>query len=128
RSDARSRALPYALHAAVGAVIWLAAVQVAARILPIETRLQIAALGIPVIVFGAAAAWVIRRPRPEALMQRADTRLGLKERLSTAWERREASGGMDALLRQDALHHADQERLVRAFPIRVNRRELGVLA
>ena len=128
RSDARSRALPYVLHAAVGSAIWLAAVQVATRISPIETRLQLAALGIPVILLVAVAAWVIRRPRPETLMQRADTRLGLKERLSTAWERREAVGAMDSLLRQDALHHADRDRLERAFPIRVNRRELGVLA
>jgi hypothetical protein len=55
-------------------------------------------------------------------------RLGLKERLSTAWERREVNSTMDALLRQDALHHADRDLLQRAFPIRLNRRELGVLA
>jgi hypothetical protein len=109
-------------------VIWLAGVLLVARILPIETRLQVAAVGIPVIVFGVAAAWVIRRPRPDTLMRRADLRLGLKERLSTAWERREATGAMDALLRHDALHHAERDQLERAFPIRVNRRELGVLA
>jgi hypothetical protein len=128
RSDARSRTVPYALHAAVGAVIWLAAVQLAVRVTPIESPIQLAALGIPMIVALVAIAWAIRRPRPDALMQLADVRLGLKERLSTAWERREANGAMDALLRQDALHHADRDLLKGAFPIRVNRRELGVLA
>ncbi len=128
RSDARSRAVPYALHAAVGAVIWLAAVQLAVRVTPIESGFQLAVLGIPVILAFVAIGWAIRRPRPHVLMQLADVRLGLKERLSTAWERREANGAMDALLRQDALQHADRDILEHAFPIRVNRRELGVLA
>jgi hypothetical protein len=128
RSDARSRAVLYALHAVLGAVIWLAAVQLAARVVPLETGFQVAALGIPVIIALVAVAWLIRRPRPDVLMQMADVRLGLKERLSTAWERREVNGAMDALLRQDALHHADRDLLERAFPIRLNRRELGVLA
>jgi hypothetical protein len=35
---------------------------------------------------------------------------------------------MDELLRLDALQHADRARLGRAFPIRINRREVGVLA
>jgi chemotaxis protein histidine kinase CheA len=35
---------------------------------------------------------------------------------------------MDDLLRRDALEHADGDRLARAFPIRINRREVGVLA
>jgi hypothetical protein len=128
RSDARSRAVPYALHVVVAAVIWLAAVQLAARVVPLETGFQVAAVGIPVIIAVAAVAWLVRRPRPDVLMQTADLRLGLKERLSTAWERREVNGAMDALLRQDALHHADRDLLQRAFPIRLNRRELGVLA
>jgi hypothetical protein len=128
RSDARSRAVPYALHAAVGAAIWLAAVQLAARVVPLETGFQLAALGIPVIIALVAVAWLVRRPRPDVLMQMADLRLGLKERLSTAWERREVNGAMDTLLLQDALHHADRDLLKRAFPVRLNRRELGVLA
>jgi hypothetical protein len=128
RSDVRARAMPYALHAAVGAVIWVAAVELAVRVTAIETRVQLIFVGIPVIVALAAVAWLVRRPRPDVLMQIADVRLGLKERLSTAWERREEKGAMDALLRQDALVHADRDRLRRAFPIRLRRRELGVLA
>ena len=128
RSDARSRAVPYVLHAALGAAIWVAAVLVVARITPIGTRLQLVWLGIPVIFAAAAVAWTIRRPRPDMLMQLADLRLGLHERLSTAWERRAASGVMDGLLRQDALQHAERDQLKRAFPIRVSRREASVLA
>ena len=128
RSDARSRAVPYVLHAALGAAIWVAAVQLVARITPIETRLELAWLGIPVIVAVAAFAWIVRRPRPDSLMQRADLRLGLHERLSTAWERRGANGVMDGFLREDALLHAERDRLERAFPIRVSRREASVLA
>jgi len=128
RSDARSRAVPYVLHAALGAAIWVAAVLVVARITPIETRLQLAWLGIPVIFAAVAVAWTVRLPRPDMLMQRADLRLGLHERLSTAWERRAASGVMDGLLREDALQHAERDRLKHAFPIRVSRREASVLA
>jgi uncharacterized protein YoxC len=120
--------MPYALHAAVGAVIWVAAVELAVRVAPIETSIQLAAVGVPVIVAFVAVAWLIRRPRPDVLMQTADVHLGLKERLSTAWERREENGAMDALLRQDALVHADRDLLKRAFPVRLSRRELGVLA
>jgi hypothetical protein len=61
-------------------------------------------------------------------MSVADQRLGLKERLSTAWERRASTGMMDDLLRRDALQHADRAPLTRAFPIRINRREVGILA
>jgi hypothetical protein len=128
RSDARSRALPYLLHALLGAAIWVALVLLAARVVPIEARLQPAALGISVILAAAALAWFVIRPRPDALMQRADMRLGLQERLSTAWERRGADGAMDGFLRQDALRHAERDRLKKAFPVRINRREGAAVA
>ncbi|MHB8612091.1 MAG: hypothetical protein ACYDAL_06630, partial [Candidatus Dormibacteraceae bacterium] len=128
RSDARSRAVRYTLHAALGAAIWVAAVQLVARIMPIETRFQIAWLGIPVIFAAVAVAWTVRRPQPDRLMQLADVRLGLHERLSTAWERRAANGVMDGFLREDALRHAERDRLKHAFPIHVSRQEAGVLA
>ena len=120
--------MPYLVHAALGAAIWIAAVQVVARVVPVERRIQVAALGIPVVLVVVAIAWIARRPRPDVLMQMADLHLGLKERLSTAWERRSADGMMDGLLRQDALQHALRDRLVRAFPIRINRREAWAVA
>ncbi len=126
-SDARSSALSYLVHAALGVSIWFATVQVAARVVPVERRIQLAALGIPVVLAAVAIAWIATRPRPDALMQSADVHLGLKERLSTAWERRAAHGVMDDLLRQDALQHALRDRLVRAFPIRISRREAGAV-
>ena len=128
RFDIRSSAATYVLHAVLAAAIWLAAVQVLARMVPLEGEVQLAALGIPVVLAGTAVAWIVMRPRSELLMQRADLRLGLKERLSTAWERRALAGSMDDLLRRDALQHAERERLGRAFPIRLNRKEAGVLA
>jgi hypothetical protein len=128
RSDARSRALPYLLHAALGAAAWVAIVLLAARIVPLEPRVQAVALGISVIVAAAGIAWLVIRPRPDALMQRADVRLDLKERLSTAWERRGATGALDDLLRQDALRHAERDRLKKAFPVHVNRREAAAVA
>src|SRR6202022_91018 len=64
---------------------------------------------------------------PELLRRAADVRLGLKERLSTAWERRGAGGTMDELLRRDALQHAGLARLGQAFPVRINRREAAAL-
>jgi chemotaxis protein histidine kinase CheA len=119
--------LSYLLHAALGAAIWFATVQVAARVVPVERRIQLTALGIPVVLAAVAIAWIARRPRADVLMQVADVHLRLKERLSTAWERRAAHGVMDDLLRQDALQHALRDRLVRAFPIRINRREAGAV-
>lgn len=119
--------MSYLAHAALGAAIWFATVQVAARVVPVERRIQLTALGIPVVLAAVAIVWIARRPRPDVLMQVADVHLGLKERLSTAWERRGANGVMDDLLRQDALQHALRDRLVRAFPIRINRREAGAV-
>jgi len=119
--------LPYLLHAALGVAIWFATVQVAARVVPVERRIQLAAIGVPVVLAAVAIAWIATRPRPHVLMQLADVHLGLKERLSTAWERRAADGAMDGLLRQDALQHALRDRLVRAFPIRISRREAGAV-
>jgi hypothetical protein len=116
------------IHATLGAAGWIGAVLLITRLVPFERRVQLAVLGIPVMLATAATAWILSRPGPGALMRRADQRLGLKERLSTAWERRASSGLMDELLRRDALEHAQRDRLARAFPIRISRRELGVLA
>jgi chemotaxis protein histidine kinase CheA len=116
------------VHAAVGAGAWVGAVLLITRLVPFERRPQLAVLGIPVMLSVAAIAWLASRPGPGALMSVADQSLGLKERLSTAWERRASSGPMDDLLRRDALQHAERARLARAFPMRINRREVGVLA
>lgn len=116
------------IHAVLAAAIWFAGVQLLARVVPLERADRLAALGIPVVLAGTAIVWIVKRPRTELLMQRADLRLGLKERLSTAWERRALAGTMDDLLRSDALQHAQREQLSHAFPIRMNWKELGVLA
>lgn len=128
RSDARSSVPRFFVHAAVGAGIWVGAVLLITRLVPFERRLQLALLGVPVMLAVAATAWLASRPGPGLLMSLADQSLGLKERLSTAWERRASSGLMDDLQRLDALQHAKRARLARAFPMRVNRREVGVLA
>jgi hypothetical protein len=120
--------VPYALHALLGAAAWVAIVLLAARLFPLETRLQPAALGVGVILAAAGIAWAVIRPRSDMLMQRADLRLGLQERLSTAWERRGGIGVMDGLLREDALLHAERDRLRKAFPVRINRREAATVA
>src|SRR5713101_3927916 len=76
----------------------------------------------------AAVAWLLRRPSAAILMRLADIRLGLKERLSTAWERRTESGALDDVQRRDALQHAARTRLAAAFPVRVNRGEASLVA
>ena len=118
----------YAAHALVAAVAWVAAVLIVARLVPFERRAEVAALGIPVALAIAAAAWLIRRPNAALLMAIADIRLGLKERLSTAWERRAESGPLDDAQRRDALQHAAGASLPAAFPVRVNRGEASVVA
>jgi hypothetical protein len=128
RSDARSSVPRFLVHAAVGAAAWVGVVLLVTRLVPFERPLQLAFLGVPVMLAVSATAWLVSRPGPGALMSVADQRLGLKERLSTAWERRASTGLMDDLLRRDALQHADRAPLTRAFPIRINRREVGILA
>ena len=122
-SAARSSAIRYLLHASVVAVGWVFVVVVAARLLPIEQVWRIAAYGVPVAFLGVAVVWVAARPRPMRLMRTADLRLGLKERLSTAWERRLAGGPLDAALRRDALEHAARARLAAAYPFGMRRGE-----
>ena len=128
RAAARARAARYAVHGLVAAVAWIAAVMVIARLVPFERRAVVAAIGVPVAGLVVVVAWSVRRPSAPLLMALADIRLGLKERLSTAWERRAEAGPMDGALRQDALRHAAGARLMAAFPIRVNRGEASLVA
>jgi hypothetical protein len=128
-SAARSSAVQYILHAILASAGWILAVLVAARLLPIEQTYRIAAYGVPVVFAVVAVVWVVARPGPMNLMRTADLQLSLKERLSTAWERRHADGPMDSVLRQDALRHASRAPLAAAFPIQFRRREgLAVVA
>jgi hypothetical protein len=128
RAAARARAARYAVHALVAALAWVAVVLVIARLTPFEGRALVAAVGIPVVLAIGALAWLIRRPSSAVLMRLADFRLGLKERLSTAWERRTESGPLDDVQRGDALRQAAGARLATAFPIRVNRGEASLIA
>ena len=126
-SAARSSAARYFLHAILVSAGWVLVVLVAARLMPIEQTLRIAAYGVPVVFALVAIVWVIARPAPMNLMRTADLQLALKERLSTAWERRDANGPMDAALQRDAMRHASQVRLDAAFPLGFRRREVVVV-
>jgi hypothetical protein len=128
RAAARARAARYAVHGLVGAVAWVTLVFLIARLTPLERRATVAVVGIPVALAVAAIAWLLRRPSAAILMRLADIRLGLKERLSTAWERRTASGALDDVQRNDALQYAARTRLAAAFPVRVNRGEASLVA
>ncbi|MGH7760670.1 MAG: hypothetical protein ACREOY_04530 [Candidatus Dormibacteraceae bacterium] len=128
RSAARSSAFQYLEHATVAAAAWLVAVFLAARVVPIDQVVRIAAIGIPFAFGAATVAWFVSRPRAMNLMRTADLELGLQERLSTAWERRAADGPMDAALRGDALRHAAKVRLAAAFPARFRRGEAAWIA
>ncbi|HEY8677219.1 MAG TPA: hypothetical protein VIN39_01125 [Candidatus Dormibacteraeota bacterium] len=128
RAAARSRGVRYFLHALLGSAAWVTAVLLAARLAPVEPRAIIAALGIPVAFLVAGIAWMVTRPQAGVLVRLADLRLGMKERLSTAWERRGQAGPLDDRLRHDALRHAGTARLAGAFPVRVHRGEASIIA
>lgn len=106
----------------------MGAVLLVARLTPLEQRTQAAALGILVAFVLGGVALIVTRPQPAVLMRLADLRLGLKERLSTAWERRTEAGPLDDVLRRDALQHASRARLAAAFPVRVQWGEASLIA
>lgn len=118
----------YLLHATLGACAWILGVVIVARFVPLEQALRVAAFGVPVAFAAVAVAWVAARPSPIGLMRTADLRLDLKERLSTAWERRLDGGPMDAALRQDALARAARVKLAAAYPVGLRRGELLLTA
>ncbi|HSS62729.1 MAG TPA: hypothetical protein VLK30_14845 [Candidatus Limnocylindrales bacterium] len=126
RSSSRSRAVGFLLHAVLASAGWVLLIVLAARLIPFEQRSTVAAAGVPVVFAALAVAWFVARPRPMMLMRTADVRLGLKERLSTAWERRLAAGPMDAALRRDALEQAARAKLAMAYPIGLKRGEMLV--
>lgn len=128
RAAARSRAARYSVHGLVAMLAWIVAIFLVARLTPVERRAEIALVGIPVALLLAAIVWAVRGPSASVLMALADLRLGLKERLSTAWERRNDAGPLDAVQRRDALDRAAGARLRAAFPIRVNRGEASLVA
>lgn len=125
-SAARSSAVRYMLHALLAGAGWILAVLLVARLVPVEQTIRTAAFGVPVAFATVAVAWALTRPAPAKLMRTADLRLGLKERLSTAWERRLDHGPMDSALRRDALEQAARAKLSAAYPVGLRRRE-GVL-
>ncbi len=127
-SSARTSSIRYLLHALLAAAAWVFAVVLAARLMPIEQVVRIAAYGVPIAFAAVAVAWIVTRPRPAQLMQAADLRLGLKERLSTAWERRGLQGPMDGPLRRDALEKAARAKLSAAFPVGARRGEMLLTA
>ena len=127
-SAARTSAARYLVHALVAATGWIFVVLIVSRLVPVEQSLRIAALGVPAMLAAVAVAWFAARPSPLRLMRTADLRLGLKERLSTAWERRLADGPMDGALRRDALEHAARVRLARAYPVGLRRQEVLLTA
>jgi hypothetical protein len=122
-AERRSSAITYSQHAAVVIAAWIAAVLAVSRLVPVEESRRIAEVGIPGAAVLLVVAWLISRPGAMRLMRTADLRLGLKERLSTAWERRTAGGPLDGSLRSDALLRASHVRLGAAFPLTVRRRE-----
>src|SRR5215472_10777174 len=126
-AQARSSAVRYSEHAVLLFLAWIVAVFAWSRLTPLEETRDLAALGLPVAVGLLAIAWVLARPRPMGLMRGADAALDLKERLSTAWERRFSAGPMDESLRRDALTHAGRTRLAAAFPIRWRSDEAAAL-
>jgi hypothetical protein len=125
-SAGRASAVEYLLHAALAAAGWTLAVLLLGRLVPVEPSVQVAGLGIAIGFAVVAVAWFMARPRPAKLMRTADLQLGLKERLSTAWERRDARGPLDEALQRDALRHATSARLGAAFPIRLPRSEASL--
>ena len=127
-ADVRTSAVRFLLHALVASMGWIFAVLLVARLVPIEQALRIAAYGVPVVFAAIAVAWALTRPSAASLMRTADLRLELKERLSTAWERRRTAGPMDGALRRDALERAAHEELSRAYPVGLRRNELLITA
>ena len=124
RSSARASAVQYLLHALLAAGAWILGVVILARFVPLEQAVRVAALGLPAAFAVVAVAWVATRPSPISLMRTADLRLGLKERLSTAWERRLEAGPMDDALRRDALEKAARAKLAAAYPVGLRRPEV----
>ena len=128
RAADRSRAVTFVIHALLGAAAWIALVILVARLTPITERFLLALAGIPLALLVATGGWLATRPNPPELLRRADLRLGLKERLTTAWERRNSTGPLDSHLRKDALGAAASIRPAAAFPIAIERREAGAIA
>ncbi len=128
RSAARARALRYVQHAILVAATWVAAVLLLSRVVPLEAALRIAAAGLPIPFLVAAVAWLINRPSASLLARIADLRLDLKERLSTAWERRALTSPLDEWQQRDALEQAAGRSMAAAFPLRLHRGEASLAA
>ena len=125
---ARARGARYLLHALVAAGAWGALVMAASHLAPIEWAPAAALAGLPVALAGGAILWGVRRPNPMTLARVADARLDLRQRLSTAWERRTSTVPIDLRQRQDAVERAAPLPMAAAFPVRVERGEVSILA
>jgi hypothetical protein len=104
------------------ASVLLALYVLASRLVPLALR----PLDLLPWAGGAAGLWVIvrtwlRRVRLMEAAVRADEALGLKERLSTALQIREAKNEAEAAVLEDAAEHARGIRAGQAFPMRLGR-------
>jgi hypothetical protein len=126
RAADRARAARFLLHALLAAATIAVALLLLGRFFPIEPQ-AFTIFALPISLLVTFAAWLVTRPSADLVVQVADLRLGLDQRLSTAWERRHQQSPLDQHLQADAVAHTARLPVKRAFPMRLDRREAGFL-
>src|SRR5207245_2375297 len=78
--------------------------------------------GLALAMAGAGVAW-LRRPAPDAALRRADRLLGLRDRLTTAWEFAGGEAPILRLQRADLAAQAARVDVRKGLPLTPSRRE-----
>jgi hypothetical protein len=127
RRIAWRHAVPWLLRGLAAGAIVAALVLLIARVAPLaiaQSTIVWWALGagVALAVAGAGMAW-LRRPAPDAAVRRADRLLGLRDRLTTAWEYAGGEAPILRLQRADLAAQAERVDVHRDLPLIPPRRE-----
>src|SRR5437764_13973354 len=127
RRIAWRHAVPWLLRGLAAGAVAAALVLLIARVAPLATAQSTIGwwalgAGVALAVAGAGMAW-LRRPAPDAAVRRADRLLGLRDRLTTAWESAGGEAPILRLQRADLAAQAERVDVRRALPLTPSRRE-----
>jgi hypothetical protein len=128
RRIARRHAVPWLLRGLAAGAVAAALVLLIARVVPLAIAQSAVAwwalgTGVALAVVGAGMAW-LRRPAPDAAVRRADRLLGLRDRLTTAWEYAGGEAPILRLQRADLAAQAEHVDMRRDLPLTPSRRDV----
>ncbi len=125
---AMQQTLRWAANGAIAGLLLACLFLLLSRLIAWATVLYWAGAAASACILCALALALYYRPSLARSARLLDWRLGLHDRLATAWELRDDTGSLPALQRRDALRRLDEHTRARAIPLSPGRARLLALS